>query len=415
MATVLWLGKQQTTRMVRTITIGGTPPSASTTLTVTAGGQATVTYTAATSEALATVATGLLAALNASINGEFREIAFAAGTSVTITATGPTDGAPITLAVSGSANGLTIAIATTTAATSPYDYNDGANWSGGTVPTAADVVVFEDNAIDVRYNLDAIPTVAFTSLTIRDTYTGRIGLDDVAPAGYRQYRATAVTVRAATQTIQQSANAGPLQIRIIDNYAAGTAAYSISGPGGGSIGREAVEINLNGQTANLVNNGGSVLVNPLQSQTGALGTVTCTNGVLRIGPTVTTAAAWTLADTQSEINAAFNTLTVNGASDVVCRVNATGAGSAPALTIESGAVRWNCSGAVGGIVIGTGATFDMSACPSTANTGSITMLPGSTLIDPNFRATSGYAITLSHCSLAEASVNVGTNRVLTVT
>lgn len=415
MATVSWLGKQQVTRMLRTITIGGTPPSSATTLTVTAGGQATVTYTAATSEALATVATGLLAALNASINGEFREIAFAAGTTVTVTATGPIDGAPITLAVSGSANGLTIAIATTTAATSPHDYTDAANWSGGVIPGAADVVVFENNSVDVRYNLDGAPTTAYTSWTRRDTYTGRIGLDDVAPAGYRQYRAVAVTIRAATITVRQSPTDRALQTRIIDNYAAGTAAITVTGPGGGSVGRESVELNLNAQTAALIVSGGSVVVNPLQTQTGALAAVTVSNGVIRVGPTVTSAVAWTLNDSQAEISSAFEKLTVDGQSTVTCRENATG-GNTPALVINAGTVRWNSPNDLGANAeIGTGGTLDLSNCPDTVAVGTATMFAGSSFLDPYSRADAGYVVVLSGCSVSEVTLELGTGRTATIT
>lgn len=69
------------------------------------------------------------------------------------------------------------------------NWSTAANWSTGAVPVAADDVVFENNIRDVDAGLDQ-SAVTLTSLTIRKSYTGKIG----TPTSYLQVGATNVFI-----------------------------------------------------------------------------------------------------------------------------------------------------------------------------------------------------------------------------
>jgi hypothetical protein len=172
MATVRWVGKAQSTAQLDTITISAY--DAATTYSVTINGKvvsvAGVTSTSATASALAT-------ALQASEEPEFTEITFAAASS-TVTCTANTAGTPFTMTVGASGGTGTMSTTTTTANSSPNDLNNAKNWSGGSLPTNADDVVFDAGEVDVKWNLSSLSGVTLTSLTRRVGYTGKIGLPE---------------------------------------------------------------------------------------------------------------------------------------------------------------------------------------------------------------------------------------------
>jgi len=178
MATTYWQGDSGSTAQVDTGTIALTWAAAdtmTTTLTLEDGTTATTESTTVASSTLETNIDLHLAELQANTNAEFLKITWAKGSSTTITATAKTAGVPFycTMGETTAGNG-TWARSATTANAGPNDWGTALNWSGGSVPSAGDIVKINDGSIDILYGL-ATNDVDLGGLHIADGYSGTIG------------------------------------------------------------------------------------------------------------------------------------------------------------------------------------------------------------------------------------------------
>lgn len=205
MATLSWKPRAISRAQVSTLTPGGTI-EAGDIFNVTINGK-TVSYSA-TSTTVASVCTGLAAALSASTITEFAEITWADATTA-VTGTSKTTGVPFTLSVSttesngGAADNQTFSASTTTAATSPQHFDDANNWDSGAVPANSDVVYIDLSLGSILYGLDTLSSVTPTSITIYSLSrtSNTIGLPRSNVSGYSEYRTQELTIKPATLTI----------------------------------------------------------------------------------------------------------------------------------------------------------------------------------------------------------------------
>jgi hypothetical protein len=181
MATIYWKGDADAVPQVTTIQI--TADDAATTYRVTIGGVDVEVVGSGTG--VNDTATALQAALADTATlppagGDhpyFEAITWTVATD-TVTGTAATAGVPfvVTTSVTGG-TGTIGAPSTTTASSGPNDWSTADNWSGGSVPGAADEVIFEDNGVNVCWGLDQSAAGTLTSLTVDKSYTGKIGLN----------------------------------------------------------------------------------------------------------------------------------------------------------------------------------------------------------------------------------------------
>lgn len=231
MATVRWRGDAPTQAQVQSYVIDGTWESGD--LIICTIGAKSFTYTT-TSTNTTTIAAGLAAAWNA-LSGttypEFAELT-ASNTTNTFKLTADTAGKPmgtITLSTTesngGAADGQTIDATnpstgtTSTANKGPNDWNSPMNWSGGVVPVDADDIVIEDSDVDILYGLDQ-SSIQPTSLTIKHSYTGKIGLpymnEDSSTGSYVEYRERYLHIEAVAVNIGQGSGTGSPRINLND-------------------------------------------------------------------------------------------------------------------------------------------------------------------------------------------------------
>lgn len=127
---------------------------------------------------VSTTAAALVALLNASTHPYFAAITWTNPSSGNIVGTADTAGVPFTAALTetGAGSGSVTDFSDDTACTGPNFWDNADNWSTGAVPVNSDDIIFRDSSVNVCWGLDQ-SAVDLASLTIEQTYTGKIGLD----------------------------------------------------------------------------------------------------------------------------------------------------------------------------------------------------------------------------------------------
>lgn len=175
MATVYWQGTADAVAQVSTASIDSVDATPSNnTFTVTIGG---VAISQAGDTDVATTAAALVALLNASAHPYFATVTWTTSSGGNITGTAGTAGVPFVAALTetGAGTGAVTDFSDDTASAGPNDISTADNWSGGAVPSSADDVILESSDVNICWGM-AQSALALASLTIRKTYTGRIGL-----------------------------------------------------------------------------------------------------------------------------------------------------------------------------------------------------------------------------------------------
>jgi hypothetical protein len=179
MAKKRWLGIVAPVSQISKLTVGGTIVIGDV-FTVVCG-YSTVTVTAADAVA-ANVAILLLAALRAG-SGEFQDATWTLVGAV-ITGTG-VPGVPFVITSSATAS-ATLVTTNPTAATGPNFADVAGNWSGASLPIAADEVFVEAGTPPIMWGLTAL--TALFAKTVIESGVAQIGLPEIHPRGFREYR-----------------------------------------------------------------------------------------------------------------------------------------------------------------------------------------------------------------------------------
>jgi hypothetical protein len=347
------------------------------------------------------VAASVMADLQQSPLAELRNFTFSASGSV-LTCTGPADGRPVSIAFTAGGGGVTVSVSTTNP-TSPFDLGDGANYSGGSLPANGDVLVFDNSASPVLWNLNALASLT-VSIVKRAGFTGQIGLSDTNDFGYPEYLPTHLATAGTSITIED--NGAMCRLR---STASSAVTANLTGPGNGQLGAESVEIH--GTPASSVINmaGATLAFCPLSSQTGTAATVRCANSVLRVG-TGATLGAVNISDSQAVIASGYTTLFADRGSQV--RVQGAAA-AGTSTTNQGGTVVWASTGTPGAVTLGSDAVFDLSQAPSAMAVGTVTLAEGSNLNNPFDRLTRPYTVAFTG-EVGRTTLDIGTGQTVTV-
>jgi hypothetical protein len=267
MAAKRWLGVAPAIRQVSTITIGG-GVTIGDTYTVNCGfGTITVTAAVATT---ASVAVLLQAALSSSsASPEFSDMTWTVDSSV-VTGTSATPGVPVTLTVSKVGTG-TITLATPTAASGPNFFNVALNWNGGTVPAITDTITVEANSPAILYGLTTI-TALMAKTTIEAGFNQAIGLPEINPRGYREYRDQFLAINTTALEVGTGTGFRSSLIKL-DLGTVGTSVI-VFGTGGASDPNELPLQLRGGSAATLVATSGTIGIATRASDTGGFTSIT---------------------------------------------------------------------------------------------------------------------------------------------
>lgn len=279
-----------------------------------------------------TTATALRAALNASTHPYFAAITWS-GSGGNIVGTGDVAGVPFvaTLTDENSPGGLVTDFTVTTACRSPYHWDSPDNWSDGSVPVAGDDVIIEGLSTPILWGLEQA-AVTLGSLTIRKTYTGKIGLDrrvfattangETTNSAKPEYREHYLTIGYDTcdigQHIGPGTPGGSQRIKI-DNAKSGASTTTVHGTAvaASETGYPAVRLLAAHADADIFVRGAPAGVGIAMDEPGevsTVGEVACSAGALYLGPGVT-----------------LTTLTLAGGS---CTLQA--AATVPTVTVDAG-------------------------------------------------------------------------------
>lgn len=424
MSTRRWLGSAQGEAQVTEYVFGGTW-EATDVIICTIGTKAFDTVAGSTT--ITTLIDTLVTAWNALDEDVYPEFAgiTASRSSNSLVLTADDEGIPFTCTVSttetggGAADAQTIDGGTSsagidsTACTGPNFWSVAANWSGGAVPVNSDDVVIENTDVSILYGLGQ-SAVTLTSLTIRQSFTGQIGLPQVnEDGGYSEYRADQLAIGATTVKIGEGDGSGSSRIKI--NF--GSVQMATTVYNSGTRAEEGLPaILLKGTHASNVLEvyQGSVGVAMLAGEVATIATlsvgyttsveldaqVTCSSGV-----TLTTA---NVSGGSLQLNAGLTTLSMLAGTVEVF------AGNITTVTVDGGTFYYRGTGTITTLTISDGGTVDFSRDMSTRTvTNALQMHKGATLKDPNAGVTYSAGIKVNRVGLDEVSIDVGVNRTIT--
>lgn len=164
--------------------------------------------------------------------GVFSEVTATEDDVDTLTFTARVAGKPFTVSKATTSAAGTIVQTTTVANSSKSDWENALNWSLGIVPVAADDVILEESNIDMLFNLDQ-SAVAHNSITVRQSFTGRLGLPEINNDGsiaYAEYRDT--SLKTASLDIKSGTGEGTGSGRIkIDSVATNNVVIDVQNTG----------------------------------------------------------------------------------------------------------------------------------------------------------------------------------------
>lgn len=408
MATVVWNGGGvAAVAEVKTLTV--TAVAAGQTLGITINNK-TVSFTAAGTDPAAAAA-GLQQLLAASTIPEFAEVGWGVAGNV-VTGTHNTPGTPWTAAYAGTA---TATLATTTPATGPNFADAAGNWSSGTLPAAGDDVVFERSGVSALYGLTQFAATSFASVTVRQSFTGTVGLPatnagaggTLVPGGgggYAEYRPRFLQLGGdPAVTIGDGAGTGSPRINLQVGAGATTLNVLGTGPAADNPGSAVSLVNAGGgNTLNVVS--GTVGVAVETGQAAGFASVRLSGGTVTLGAGTSVATVAHEAGTLDCAVAPSGALTMARTAGV-CTYHGAGALTA---TVYGGTLVYLSAGALTLTANGAGAKVDLSQDPRAKPVATAsTVTGGAVLYDPAGTVAAGSAATFDEPSLAKSTLGPG--------
>ena len=405
MATHIWRGDAPAVAQVDTVQITGY--DAATTYIIMINGK-TVSVPG-TTDANGT-ATALAAAWNASTIPEFEEITASASTD-TVTLTADTAGVPFTAVSSVSGGGGTIGAVTNATANAGPNVWAANNFDSGALPANGDTVIVENSSSEILYGLDQ-SAVTLAVLTIRQSFTGKIGLPRSNANGYVEYRETFLAISATTINVGEGEGNGSGRIKLdtganqaalnVHNKATraetgiacllwkGTHADNTLNVIKGDVGVAF----FGGETATVA----TLKVGYLSNQSGD-SSVVCGSG--------TTLTTVEVRGGQVELNSNVTTITQTGGS-----VNLRGSATVTTWNLDGG-IAYYCSSGTATLINVGGGVLDFRRDMQARTVANLNAYQGAAIHDPFKTVTWTNGLDLHRCSPSEVTLNIGQHQTLT--
>lgn len=417
MANPNWRGGAAPVAQVVTLTVGGTVEVGDK-FKITIGSK-TLTVIAASTN-VDTVATAIATAFNllsSSVYPEFTGTARgmtaqAVGSGGQLTLTAKTAGVPFAVTLTtvetndAAADAQTFTQSTTTANSGPNDWSTAANWDTGAVPVTGDNVNIANSSISILWGLDQ-SAVTLASLNIEFSYSGTIGLPNLAAAGFAEYLPTYLAISATVVSIGRGSGSGSGRIKL--NTGSNATAITVTATGGAAeTGVEAFLWKGAHATNQLTGISGTIGIAIFGGETATLPTLRSDGATIRAGSGATLTTV---------IQAGPGTVTLqSGATTVRKDPTATGTlrclGTGGYTTIEhfGGLLDYQSSGTIGTLSGGDKGIIDFENNPIARNITNANFYKGYTLRDRSETVSFGNLFSTPGCTLADLHLNFGSGR-----
>ena len=412
MATLTFTGDAQPVAQVTTCTVGGTI-EATDVFTITIGNKSLDVIGGSTTAA--TVALAIVTAftaLDSTDYPEFAEITATDNEDGTITLTANTAGVPFVVTLTstetggGAADNQTFVQAATTANSGPNCWDAAENWSSGAIPVDdTDEVVLENSSVDILYGL-AQSAVDLVSLTIKQNYTGNVGLPKWNAGGYYEYRDDYLAVGSAILTIGEGDGQGSGRIKI--DTGADIAVITVLNTGtSAETGVKTFIWKGTGATNTMLVTKGSVDVARFAGEAATLSVLQIgyqTNQAgdvdIRIGSGVTLTIVSKTGGT-AELSCGSTTFTHNGGEATLID------GAITTLTVEGGTIYDCTNDTIGTVTVGSDGIVDCSRSMKAHTHTTVVMYKAATYLDPFKVVTHTNDIDLIHCGINDVTLDLG--------
>lgn len=394
----------------------GTPPGSSTAAIPVPTSSATSTATTGGAVAAATwyyQVTAITAAGETSGATERSQITTGATSTVTVNWSADAGSTGFKVYRGPTAAGEATLIATLGNVTSFIDTggSNGAGTPPGGNTAVGDDVVIDKSGTDLLYNLNQA-TILLATLTIRASYTGRLGLPDNGN-GYYEYRSRYLQILVPTLKIGDGPGNGSGRLRI-DPKATTCAITVLKTAQGVDAGFEALLLLGTSASNTLTVYSGQV---GIAVDAASVATYATISVGLITGPgdaSIRCESGVTLTTISQNsgtvvVNSAVTTWTMLGGLAVVY-----GAGACTTLTVDAGTLVYESNGTITTLNIGAHGTADFTHdLRARTITNVVAMDAGATLIDTYATVTFSAGIKPTRCRLQDVSIDVGFNRTLT--
>jgi len=406
MATKYWVGRAARVAQVSKIVFSSVTVSATYTITINGKSVSVVAATTVLADLVALFA----GAWSSSAEPEHQEVTLAgrfdptlSGVQLTCNTTG------VDFTVSASATSGSATVTTPTAASGPNFWNVAGNWSGSTLPSAADDLVLSNSDVSILYGLT--DTTSYASLTIDASYTGTIGLPSKNERGYPEYRTQHLTLgsgSAITVTIGNGIGSFSPMIKL--DFGASNVTYTQVGSSSSAFGTSssAIELRTSSSASTYRVYGGSLSV-----VSGSTATITTLDVIRRDQsniPNVVTSNAITITTAtviggNVKISGPCTTLVARDGSEV------TTAQASAAATVRVGSrarIGWESSGGITTkLFVEAFGIIDFGRVATSKTIAACDLYASGAILDPLNIATFTNGIVLQACRLADVTLDVG--------
>lgn len=406
MALTRWIGNAKAVSRINRVTPGGTIGTE--TFTITINGKEIV-YVAESGDTATEVVDGLIAALTEYIAEPEISMLTVTDNGTTLDLEGP-PGVPFTQTSSATGSATLVTTSDGTGASQlpsgPNFWSVATNWSGGSVPVSNDSVTIDGDSSTpaVLYDLDQ-NAVSLTELIIRGNV--QVGLPPRNDLGYNEYLEQELKISATAIEI----NSNSSLIRI--NVGANATAMNVLSTGA-PVRNDIKALTFRGSGSNTITiTDGSLGIANIEGETAKVTTLRI--GTKTTAPDVFIGEGTTLADTilaggTVVCYADFVAWVIEGGT-VTARENATGT----TLTVRnSGELVWMSSGNIGTkLIAGPNGVCDFSRDLRTRTIAATDVYAGATVRDPFKVTTFTGGFVLKQCSLADVTLDIGTDCTIT--
>jgi len=405
MATKYWIGRAASVAQITKVVFSSIVST--NTYSVTINGKS-VSVTA-TSTSLGDLIDALGNAWNSSAEPEHREMTAARREDPSLSGlqlTANTAGVPIT--VTASATTGTATVTQPTAASGPNFWNVAANWSGGTLPAAADDIVIRDSSVSILYGLT--DTNNYASLTIDASFTGQVGLPDQNPSSYPEYRTAFLTLGTGSAlTVTLGNGVGTFSDRIRIDVQGSNVTCSIVGAGFQGSVQYPFEIRNPGSGSTVRAYAGGLAISAASSGTVATLEIIQRDGIqnppsVNVQSNITTTTI-TIYGGVLLLEGAVTTLVAREQA----RVTVAQAAAVGTVKVSSQAlVNWDSSGGITTkLHVEQGGTINFGRVGTTKTVAACDLFASGTLLDPLDKVTFTAGVVLQACRIGDVTLDLG--------